>query len=177
MHVMEVANMVSDVSQSSGHTFLSNFVHSLVQPADELNLENASAATVVQNAVMLNQRAAMFNPRAVVLVGIILISMNFFAWWTTTHRSPGFVSQPDIVPPIETWRFNGTWDFERDAANLILNSHQCERAFPGLFEEVERPVKNRETSHIAASELDGVPKRNGYVRAMIFNQQVCMYLQ
>lgn len=59
----------------------------------------------------------------------------------------------------------------------MLDSQQCERAFPGLFEEVERPVKNRKTSHITALELDRVPKQNGYVRAMIFNQQVCMCLQ
>ncbi|KAK5062932.1 hypothetical protein LTR84_005008 [Exophiala bonariae] len=45
-------------------------------------------------------------------------------------------------------------------------------AFPGLFEEVERSVKNRRGSPIIVSELDKIPKRNGYVRAMIFNQQL-----
>lgn len=55
----------------------------------------------------------------------------------------------------------------------MLDSQQCEQAFPGLFEEVERPMNDRMNSHITLDEINAVPQRNGYVRAMIYDQQVC----
>lgn len=70
--------------------------------------------------------------------------------------------------------FDGTWNYTRDVGNLLLDSQQCEEASPGLSEEVARPMNNRMNTHITLKELDAIPQQNGYVRAMIDNQQVCI---
>ena len=54
----------------------------------------------------------------------------------------------------------------------MLDSQQCDLAFPGLFEEVDRPVNARMHNPITFEEIDTMPKQNGYVRVMIYNQQV-----
>lgn len=54
----------------------------------------------------------------------------------------------------------------------MLNSAQCELAFPGLFEEIERPKRSRRRRKITQDEIDAIQPRNGYVRAMIYDQQV-----
>ncbi|KAL6242404.1 hypothetical protein RBB50_010543 [Rhinocladiella similis] len=119
----------------------------------------------VERGVMLNQRAA-----TLILCG--LISLGLLVWWSTSHYTPLFQSQSHIAAQSRRGRFDGKWNYKRDAANLMLNSRQCDQAFPGLFEEVDRPVQLRRGSHITVSELDEIPKQNGYVRAMIFDQQL-----
>lgn len=72
--------------------------------------------------------------------------------------------------------FNGVWNFERDANNLLLSERQCDLAFPGLFKEVDRSVKHRKDNHVSLSEIDNIKISNGYVRGMIYNQQVSIQL-
>jgi hypothetical protein len=69
--------------------------------------------------------------------------------------------------------FDGNWNYTRDYRNLFLTQKQCDAAFPGLFEEVERPVKLRKSKKITLKELDDTPPLNGFIRAMIYDQQVC----
>ncbi|KAJ8069064.1 hypothetical protein OCU04_002735 [Sclerotinia nivalis] len=68
--------------------------------------------------------------------------------------------------------FNGTWNYTRDYRNLFLTQKQCDVAFPGLFEEVERPVRLRRNKKVLRKELDDTPALNGFIRAMIFDQQL-----
>ncbi|EDO00819.1 hypothetical protein SS1G_03293 [Sclerotinia sclerotiorum 1980 UF-70] len=68
--------------------------------------------------------------------------------------------------------FDGTWNYTRDYRNLFLSQKQCDVAFPGLFEEVERPVRLRRNKKISRKELDDTPALNGFIRAMIFDQQL-----
>jgi hypothetical protein len=70
--------------------------------------------------------------------------------------------------------FDGTWNYTRDADDLLLDSQQCEEAFPGLFEEggSQRLMQDRLSSHITFMELDALPQQNGYIQAMIYDQQV-----
>ncbi|KAF7899719.1 hypothetical protein EAF00_004055 [Botryotinia globosa] len=68
--------------------------------------------------------------------------------------------------------FDGTWNYTRDYRNLFLTQEQCDVAFPGLFEEVERPVKLRKNKKVMRKELDDTPALNGFIRAMIFDQQL-----
>ncbi|QSZ37094.1 hypothetical protein DSL72_009186 [Monilinia vaccinii-corymbosi] len=70
-----------------------------------------------------------------------------------------------------TFRFDGTWNYTRDYRTLGLTQRQCDLAFPGLFEEVERPVELRKEEKVMRKELDDTPKLNGFIRAMIFDQQ------
>ena len=65
-----------------------------------------------------------------------------------------------------------TWDADVDANNLTLDSRTCDVFFPFLFHEVERAVSDRKGRHITKDELDAITPRNGYVRAMIYDQQV-----
>ncbi|PQE33648.1 hypothetical protein CJF32_00008657 [Rutstroemia sp. NJR-2017a WRK4] len=68
--------------------------------------------------------------------------------------------------------FDGNWNYTRDYRNLFLTQRQCDAAFPGLFEEVERPVKLRKNKKITLKELDDTPPLNGFIRAMIYDQQL-----
>ncbi|KAA8567751.1 hypothetical protein EYC84_008219 [Monilinia fructicola] len=62
--------------------------------------------------------------------------------------------------------------YTRDYRNLVLTQRQCDLAFPGLFEEVERPVQLRREKKVTRRELDETPRLNGFIRAMIFDQQL-----
>lgn len=68
--------------------------------------------------------------------------------------------------------FDGTWDYHRDRDNLLLSQEQCDLAFPGLFADIERARASREGRPITLQELDSITPKNGYVRAMIYDQQV-----
>jgi len=65
--------------------------------------------------------------------------------------------------------FDGTWQYERDKDNLILNTAQCEQAFPGLFEEIERAMRDRLSRPITLEEIDSITPENCYIRAMIYD--------
>ena len=72
--------------------------------------------------------------------------------------------------------FSLGWKFDpsRDSTAYILDSEQCQSAFPGLFAEIERGVASRkELGNITAEDLDISPRGNGAVHALILDQQVC----
>ncbi|KIW37586.1 uncharacterized protein PV06_10232 [Exophiala oligosperma] len=121
---------------------------------------------------MFSERGVMLNQRAATLIVCGLISLSLFVWWSTNHHTSHLRIQSGAAALFQKGHFNGTWIYQRDAANLMLNTQQCDQAFPGLFEEVDRPVKHRSASHVTVAELDEIPKQNGYVRAMIFDQQL-----
>lgn len=83
------------------------------------------------------------------------------------------VTNVAIQPYDRRSDFNGNWNFLRDKDNLMLDEKQCQAAFPGLFQEIERAVEGRKLKHITREELDTIEPKNGYIRAMIFDQEVC----
>lgn len=94
-----------------------------------------------------------------------------------------YASYPSLPPSRSSWEptrnyhpnngaFDGTWNFTRDARNLLLNHDQCDLAFPRLFQEIDRPVSNRRSRPITLKEIEGIQPMNGYIRAMIYDQQV-----
>ena len=118
----------------------------------------------------------MLNRRTLVFIISGLVTFAVLGWYGLVHELllSGFQHDLDGMGCKES--FNGTWNHTRDSDNMLLGLQQCEQAFPELFEEVERPVKKRMNSHITLDELDSIPQQNGYVRAMIYNQQVCIQL-
>lgn len=86
----------------------------------------------------------------------------------------GAHDQQDLEGISGRFGFDGTWNYTRDYRNLFLTQRQCDLAFPGLFEEVERPVKLRRNKKVLRKELDDTPAVNGFIRAMIFDRQVCV---
>jgi len=77
------------------------------------------------------------------------------------------------VPEIEKEVVQEGWNYARDARNLLMSDARCDEAFPGLFKEVDRAVGMRQDDHITKRELDSIEKVKGYMRAMIYDQQVC----
>ena len=87
-------------------------------------------------------------------------------------------------PPTQRWSspmktsakaatsFDGSWNPVRDSLNLLLNDDQCTEAFSGLFADINRAIKDRGGMQVSVAELERVPRINGYVRGMIYNQEV-----
>lgn len=113
--------------------------------------------------------------RVSILIVSGLVTIALLAWYTSVQETPSSKLHRNLGGLGRKGAFNGRWNYDRDADNLMLTSRQCDRAFPGLFEEAERPMNDRLQSPITVDELDSVPQQNGYVRAMIYNQQVCMH--
>ena len=82
---------------------------------------------------------------------------------------PTFGNGPD---PSRATGFNGRWDWRRDGKNFMLDERQCEKAFPGLFEEVKRAVRDRQGKRITLEEVDAIEPVNGYIRGMIYEHEV-----
>lgn len=82
----------------------------------------------------------------------------------------GLATRPYGDPVEEGWSFQ----HGRDDLNYGLNEHQCNVAFPGLFEEVFRAVKmtRERQSNITAAEVDAIRVDQGMVRAMIINRKL-----
>lgn len=68
--------------------------------------------------------------------------------------------------------FNDTWDWRRDGKNFIMDEPQCGQAFPGLFEEVNRAVRDRQGKRITLEEMNRIEPVNGYIRGMIYEHEV-----
>jgi hypothetical protein len=68
--------------------------------------------------------------------------------------------------------FDGNWNPARDSLNLLLNDGQCTEAFSGLFADINRAIEDRGGMQVSIAELERVPRINGYVRGMIYNQEV-----
>ncbi len=110
--------------------------------------------------------------RASILIVAVFVTVGLFAWHRPTPKTSSSILQHDLGTLGRTRGFDGQWNYARDADNLLLDSQQCDQAFPGLFEEAERPVNERLHKPITVAELDSMPQQNGYVRAMIYDQQV-----
>ncbi|KAL2444187.1 hypothetical protein ABEF95_015792 [Exophiala dermatitidis] len=112
---------------------------------------------------------ATLNRRALIFTISGLATCVLLTWYLLSgHERPPLPAVPHGFGPPRP----STWDYRRDANNLRLDLRQCEQAFPGLFEEVERPLADRRNSSITLEELDSVPRQNGYVRGMIYDQQL-----
>ncbi len=114
---------------------------------------------------------ATLNRRTSILLVSVFFTLTLLVWYRSSY-----VSAPLLHSSYGAYAakrgFDGTWNYQRDAENLMLDGQQCDQAFPGLFEEVDRPMKKRMHNHITFEEIENMPKQNGYVRVMIYNQQV-----
>jgi hypothetical protein len=96
----------------------------------------------------------------------------FLLFWSGAAPSIPSSLTVEEVGAAGSQSFDGVWDYGKHQNNLMLNTAQCERAFPGLFDEIERPKRDRQNQHFTLEELNSIVPRNGYVRAMIYDQQV-----
>lgn len=101
----------------------------------------------------------------------ILLLLGLFVYWRPQPKvrvegPSSFISQP------APHQFDGKWNYQRDRDNLLLTQGQCDQAFPDLFADIERASAARSAKPITIDELDSITPRNGYIRAMIYDQQV-----
>ncbi|KAG4030997.1 hypothetical protein MFRU_010g01230 [Monilinia fructicola] len=119
------------------------------------------------------------------VLAFLLVSLVLFYGSRREGLSPEVIATPRVHAPTAgsdllqdsghpsgRFGFDGTWNYTRDYRNLVLTQRQCDLAFPGLFEEVERPVQLRREKKVTRRELDETPRLNGFIRAMIFDQQL-----
>lgn len=121
---------------------------------------------------VIRQLARVF-PVILLVLGICSIGIFY------TPQPPRPITHngvPDTFPAKKSNRkqlFDGNWDYQRDRDNLMLTQDQCNQAFPDLYFEIDRARDDRKSRLISLKELDNIPARNGYIRAMIYDQQVC----
>lgn len=114
------------------------------------------------------QRAyLLFTRRPVIALTFLVTTFFLVAWYRTAD-----VQLYEIRSADKRTEFDGRWVHSRDRNNLLLDDAQCGVAFPRLFEEVDRAVNTRRGKRIEALELDAIQPKNGYVRAMIYDQEV-----
>ncbi|KAK5952431.1 hypothetical protein OHC33_006474 [Knufia fluminis] len=131
-------------------------------PVDEMNNYYNTYRPHGEKALTLLARRPALIVTAVVGTFLLLI-------W---HRSNSPASLTALAGGDRRTDFDGHWNFSRDRNNLLLDYAQCEDAFPKLFDEVERAVNLRRSNHITSAELDAIEPKNGYVRAMVYDQEL-----
>jgi hypothetical protein len=66
-----------------------------------------------------------------------------------------------------------TFKYPRDKNNYGLDDAQCDSAFPGQYEDIERAVKVRKRwGKVTEADLASFDLTKGMVRAMIYNREV-----
>lgn len=66
-----------------------------------------------------------------------------------------------------------TFTYPRDKNNYGLDEAQCDSAFPGQYEDIERAVKVRDRwGKVTEAELNSFELTKGMVRAMVFDREV-----
>ncbi len=127
------------------------------------------ASEAAQSSMLLFRRRPYVIGCSFFVLFIISIYELYPSSLTSRHD---FTNGPHNSTPFNiNGGFNGTWNWQRDGKNFLLNEEQCEQAFPGLFDEVKRAVKDREGNRITLEEVDGIEPVNGYVRAMIYEHE------
>ena len=118
---------------------------------------------------LMEYGTSMFRRRPYIAYSIILLILITGLYQLKPSNHP---NSPGLGYPGRANSFDGRWDPQRDSKNLMLSDEQCDQAFPGLFEEAERPVHERRGRNITLEEVDAITPVNGYVRAMIVDQEV-----
>ena len=98
--------------------------------------------------------------------------------WVFSSGSP-IVEAPIRRPPVptegESPKKDLAWDVQRDWLNYRLTDEQCDTTFPRLFEELDKSRADRGNRKITLKELNSIPRKNGYVRGLVYEQQVCSH--
>ena len=108
--------------------------------------------------------ATLLFRRPVLLIGLAVTLILLFFW-----SRPQDVRRVLITEPRP--QFSGSWDPSHRNI-LVFTDDQCDEAFPKLFEEIERATLSRAHHRITKDELDRIEPKNGFIRAMIYDQQV-----
>lgn len=125
-------------------------------------LKSLYDSDAAQNSMLLFRR----RPYVISFGIFVLFILTIYELYPSLSTSRNGFTDNDIKGG-----FNGKWDWQRDGKNFLLNEEQCEQAFPGLFDEVKRAVKDRNGKMITLEEVDRIEPTNGYIRGMIYDQE------
>jgi hypothetical protein len=73
-----------------------------------------------------------------------------------------------VAPQEDDWKFT----FGRGDRDLVLDDQDCDAAFPGLYDEINRATQSRGYRQIMLQKLTTIETSNGMVRAMIHDRHV-----
>lgn len=110
--------------------------------------------------------------RRILLLVPISITILIFVWYSHSGSPGALATRPQPAPATPYNDFDGRWNYERDGKTLQLTLDQCDQAFPSLFDEVDRAVEHWSAAPINEAKLDEITPRNGFVRAMIYDQNL-----
>lgn len=118
-------------------------------------------------ATLRSQQSGVFAFLGVV---IFIFFVSFYYNSSSRWQSSGSISATISQDAVSThWNFNPS----RDAGRYGLSLSQCDKAFPKLWNELERSAKYRQTVGNVKPEDTRIDWGNqGTVRAMIYNNQV-----
>ena len=103
---------------------------------------------------------------------ILSVLAGLFCLFSLYALLPQRRSSPVKTGAKAATSFDGNWNPARDSLNLLLNDDQCTEAFSSLFADINRAIEDRGGMQVSVAELERVPRINGYVRGMIYNQEV-----
>lgn len=95
-------------------------------------------------------------------------SSTIFTCQSALHNLPTLSDSDGDATP--NWKFQ----YGRDDQNLGLTAAQCDSAFPGLFEDIDRAVHLHWDRPISKEELHAIKLSSGMVRAMISDGKVIL---
>lgn len=122
-----------------------------------------------RSAGFLRQRRSLLIA-CVVFLFVVIHLRNDYAnitpiYWQGVPLKDSKIETPD-------WH----WNYTKDRNNLQFNHRQCDFAFPDLFSDIDRLVRRHKAPayKIRKAEIDKLSeeKINGFVRAMIYDQQL-----
>jgi hypothetical protein len=105
------------------------------------------------------------------VLALSLCSVLLFWFWTSGDPR-GLLHTQHLPTDAFFGKTFRQWSYPADANNLQLTSTQCDHAFPDLFVEVDRAVLAWKDSPIDEVKLDRTAAKNGFVRAMIYDQNL-----
>lgn len=111
------------------------------------------------------------NRQYLILASCTLIVLGLLIYWRPYSPNKSSIIGSSSRPSTDT-KLN--WSYPRDRDNFLLTQDQCDAAFPELFVEIERARNERSSNPITFEEIDSIQPKNGYIRAMIYDQQVCL---
>jgi hypothetical protein len=87
---------------------------------------------------------------------------------TVPKKEASFAPADETLPREDERKFT----FGRDERDLALDDHDCDAAFPELFNEINRAIRFCGNRFIMLEELTSIKISNGMVHAMIHDRQV-----
>ena len=151
-------------------------------------MSQARQPSIFSQATFLARKYSLVISASIVCL-LLFVTYRTFSYSGTARAAPHFPqvgsnAAASTCPPTGASNrlnsfggFDGTWNSQRDSQNLLLSSDQCDAAFPGLYDEIDRMVASRREKKITLKELDDLDPEicdqvGGHVKGYIYDHNV-----